>query len=492
MRFEKAQLEIPSFDVYLNPSVHFVLNFAVQLGVEETKLENIRRALEGTLQMVIEKNREGGSEDPIAIEVWESTGKISVQIHNQGVPIFSEEDTKERDNSSLRLVELSKHVQSITVENQGRRGQAITLEVSLGEGAAKKSLNAEDKKNTLPAHKPEDIVVRQLRPEEAPALSQLFYFIYGYNYINEMVYYPEKLADMIRDGRLVSTVAALPDKRLLGHVGLVRWNENPPVYEACLGVVDPRVKAQGLFKRLFHETMNTVKATPMQYCFFDCVTNLDYSQRMVAAYGAADMALFVGCQTKQTQARLEKLGMGADPKDMERYSILYGAIPQGEFPFGKSIELPYNIGENLGFLLEPFNLNWSPAPRFSTLKPLGSYKTQYQPAQLSVNFDFQEPGIKSLAKIVEDWRALLRNGYQYASVDVPVNAPGLGMTYDVLAKNGFFVAGFVPYRNSDKLSFRFQSIAPTKVAFDQIKVFSPSAKRLLEFIQADYERNCVI
>jgi hypothetical protein len=487
----KAQIEIPSFSLYLSPSVHFVLGFAQQLGVEGERLQNLRKALEGALRMVMEKNVEGQCEDPITIEVGEATGKIFVQIHNQGVPIFSEEDTRAKNSSGLRLVELSKLVHHVTIENQGRRGQAITLEVSLGEDAAKKSLQIDD----LPIHaevNPQDIVLRRLEADEAPSLSQLFYFIYGYNYINELVYFPQKIAEMIRDGRLVSTVAALPDGRLLGHVGLLRWNEAPPVFEACLGVVDPRVKSQGLFKRLFHETMNAVQATPMQYCFFDCVTNIDFSQRLVSTYGAVDMALFVGCQTKLTQARLSKLGLGADPKEMERYSILYGALPRQEQPFGAYVELPYNIGENLGFLLEPFNLNWSPSPRFSTLNPGGSYKTLYQPAQLSVNFDFQEPGLKALSKILEDWRSLLRNGYQYAGVDVPVEISGMGMIYDILAKNGFFVGGFIPYRNSDKLAFRFQSIGPTKVAFDQIKVFTPAAKRLLEIIRTDYERNCVI
>ncbi|MEP7168227.1 MAG: DEAD/DEAH box helicase family protein, partial [Bacteroidota bacterium] len=38
-----------------------------------------------------------------------------------------------------------------------------------------------------------EVTIREILPGEEAALSQLFYFVYGYNYINESVYYPEKI-----------------------------------------------------------------------------------------------------------------------------------------------------------------------------------------------------------------------------------------------------------------------------------------------------------
>ena len=235
--------------------------------------------------------------------------------------------------------------------------------------------------------------------------------------------------------------------------------------------------------------MKTVQTLPVQYCFFDFVTNHDYTQRFVARYNPVDMALFIGCQSCETQAKLEKLGIGVDPKQTDRYSLLLSVIPQVKHPFGKSVALPINLGETLGFLLTPLNISWVPAPRFQMLPPDGECQTHLQPAQGAVIFDLIRPGRKALEKILQEWHQLLRNGYQYAAVDICLASPGIGQLYDVLAANGFFVAGFIPYHHSDKLGIRFQSIGPTKLDFNEVIVFSPTAKRLLEIIRNNYERN---
>ena len=127
--------------------------------------------------------------------------------------------------------------------------------------------------------------MRGLAPGEEDALSRLFYLVYGYDYINEFVYYPEKIKAMIEAGDLLPIVAARPNGRLVGHVGLVRRHREPAVYEAAMGAVDPMVKSRGLFGQLFAKTMEVVRQTPMQYCFSDCVTNHAFSQRHVAKFG---------------------------------------------------------------------------------------------------------------------------------------------------------------------------------------------------------------
>ena len=98
-----------------------------------------------------------------------------------------------------------------------------------------------------------------MAPGEEDALSRLFYMVYGYDYINEFVYYPEKIKAMIDSGELHSIVAVRPNGRLVGHVGLTRRKREPPVYEAGMGAVDPMLKSRGLFGRLFSKTMEDIR-----------------------------------------------------------------------------------------------------------------------------------------------------------------------------------------------------------------------------------------
>ena len=172
--------------------------------------------------------------------------------------------------------------------------------------------------------------------------------------------------------------------------------------------------------------------------------------------------------------------------------LLVSVIPRVPRPFGESIILPESIGERFGFLLKPFGLAYSPAPRFQTLPAMGSFTTSTLRAQSAAFFDLSAPGQEAAEDIVEEWRELLRDGFEYAAVEVPLDAPGLGPLYDILSSNGFFAAGFVPYQSSARLGFRFQALGPTKVAFDDIKVATEHGKKLLAAVRKDYEANCLL
>lgn len=482
-----TRIELPSGPAYLLPTLNFVTTFAEQYGMLPEKRAHLRSACEHALTLVMKSNELGKSDSPVAIDIFERDGALVVEILNRGIPIFLNGAKHGAFHD-----EIAPHLDKLSVENLGRQGQTVVLGMTLGEEALKRSLGSSGVSLDPSGGLEGEVTIRELQPGEEAALSQLFYFVYGYNYINEMVYYPEKIKSMIEQGKLISIVGALPSGRLVGHVGLLKWSDEPAVYEPCLGVTDPNLKSRGLFGQIFAKTMGRVAETPMQYCFFDFVTNHDVSQRLVAKFGTCDLSLFVGCQSKATQCKLEKLGLGTDSVEMDRYSLLFSVIPQVKHPFGKDILLPVGLGETLDFLLKPLNLSWSPAPRFQLLPQGGVYQTHFQPAQNAVIFDMVAPGRTAVDKIIKEWHQLLRNGYQYAAIEVPLDAPGIGNLYDILSGEGFFIGGFIPYHNTDRLGFRFQALGPTKVAWDDIKVHTESAKRLLEIIRQSYERNTLL
>lgn len=478
-------LEIPPLQEFLNPALQFILAYAAQLGMEEERREKLRKAAEVAIALVMRNSLEEDPPKAVGLEVLEANGSLVIEILNRGVPLFM----NSKGAAQETFQDVSRLLDQVAIENLGRQGQTFVLGMRLGTEAAKRSIAKQSFQHDEEISSEAEIEIREIRLGEENLLSQLFYFVYGYQYINEFVYYPEKIRALLDEKKLISLVAVLPSGKLVGHVGLLKWNDKPVVYEPCLGVVDPRLKSRGLFSAIFQRTMDLVKEIPMQYCFFDFVTNHDYSQRLVSRFGTVDLALFVGCQSKETQARLEKLGMGEDPKDMDRYSLLYGVIPRVQHPFGREVLLPNNLGELLGFLLKPLNLSWSPAPRFQLLQAQGAYQTQIQPTQSAVIFDLFDPGRVAVENILKEWQEFLRSGYQYAGIEVPLEAPGLGHLYDILCEHGFFIAGFVPYHFSNRLGIRFQSIGHTKVAFDKIKVSTDHGRRLLEIVKGNYERN---
>ena len=459
-------LEVPSHAAATPFVGDFLCSYLTKfelMGLERQKVENDFKEI----LSIVGKN-------PMTLDFWEGDKEVTISILNKGIPLFQE-----------TLQGVLKNKGHIFFDNLGRLGQRINFKIRLSGGSKRK-----DASDICMVETPklEEIEVRLLKEGEETKLSQLFYQVYGYQYINEYVYYPEKLKSMREEGKLVSVIADFRGK-LISHVGLVRLNDTPSVYEAALGVSDPLIKSKGIFRKVFQTLMERVKTVPMLYCVFDCVTNHDFTQKLVSSYGACDLSLFVGCQTNRTQARLEKLGIGKDPKEMDRYTLLYSVLSCVRQPFGSEVVLPDNLGEMLGFLLEPLHLSWVPAPRFSLLAEEGAYMVKDQPEQSSVYFDLWSPGRRALQDVLNHWSVLLRNGYQYAAVDIPLNCSGMAMAHDLLASHGFFISGLLPYHFGDTLACRFQAIGPTKVAFNEIQAFSPTTKRLLEIIQKDYERN---
>ncbi|MBX9767479.1 MAG: hypothetical protein K2X47_09435, partial [Bdellovibrionales bacterium] len=323
-------------------------------------------------------------------------------------------------------------------------------------------------------------------------LTDLFYRVYGYQYINDDVYFPERLAKMIQEKDLESFVALDPDGTLVGHVGLLKKSSTPLVYEAAMGIVDPKCPVRGVFRDLFAEVMKRSQEIPMHYCFFDFVTNHELSQRSVNKYGIVDLAILIGCQRKETQARLAHLGLGEDPEEMDRYSLLCGITPRVKNPFGTKVSVPVAGGELLQSVLKPLGLEWTPRSRFDFLKPHGEFGFTLNEAQNAAYFDLIDPGQLAISEIIEEWKGLLKQGFLYSSVVTPLDFSGLGQVYDQLASAGFFLAGFLPYRFSDRLALVMQSAGPARVDWENIRVYSQGAKELLELVKQDYQRNHII
>lgn len=482
-----AKLEFIPHTSQREPVIDFLKGFLKQMGLPSPN-PSLRDAFDKIFDLVMKSHEEATFKKPMELEVFESAKHIQIQIRNRGLPLFPDAPwAADPWDQHIRktFLSLSTMVDGLTYQNQSREGQVLSLLIEK---------NIDTQPNETKSQSQEDVsyTIRPLKDGEETKLSRLFCSVYGYDYINSYVYEPELLRRMIHEGRLISSVAATSDGRLLGHMGLVRWNTQPRVYEAALGIVDPRIKSKGLFSEIFKANLQTMSELQMDYCLYDFVTNHDYSQRLVHKFGCVEMALFLGNQAPETQARLQDLGMGSDPNQSDRYSLLVGIAPRVPHPFGKEVALPINIGESCDFILKPLGVNWVPTPRFWPLAEGGSYAVQRQKEQKALIVDLFQPGRKALNSILQELPNWLREGIQYIAVDVPITPPGLSHIHDQLSNHGFFKAGFIPYRFSNQLGFRFQFLGPTRISFEEIKLFSPTAQKILSMVKTDYERNLLL
>lgn len=85
---------------------------------------------------------------------------------------------------------------------------------------------------------------RELRVEDAPALTRCLYRCYGWTYPNPDLYFPDRIAAAIESGRRFGQVAVDDTGEIAAHFGAVFMTEG--VIEAGAAVTDPRFRRRGL------------------------------------------------------------------------------------------------------------------------------------------------------------------------------------------------------------------------------------------------------
>lgn len=473
----RSSLNVPVDINYMEPLTVFAESYARQLDLSESQTNNLQKAVSKVLNILIDNSHKDFRRPPIHFEIGRKDNHLVVRFVNHGHPLFLA--------GTVLSHQLSLLADGFSFVNNGRDGQELTFVYELTEEPVSHLTSVD-----LPKESDQrELFYRPIKPSESSHLSQLFYSVYGYNYVQDYVYYPGELSKKIESGELLTFGAFLDDEVMAGHIGLLRKNNDPTVYEAALGVVDPRIKSRGIFKTLFSQVMKHVDDHPMQYCLYDFVTNHDFSQKEVNKYETCALSLHLGCQISETQAKLETLGIGKDSEEMDRYTLLVAVKPKVEQPFGKEVILPINIGEQTEFLLDPLNISWRPAPRFSPLPKTGTYAREINYSQKSIHFELENPAQDLLQPILNEWKHFLRLGFMYASVDIPLTTGGLALIYDFFVSHGFFLSGFVPYRHSNVLALRLQSLGPSRIAIDDLKIYGAQGQQLYQLIKNEYLRS---
>lgn len=458
----------------------FVSGFLNQPEFAEANHNYLKTVLDKLWGSILSNNLDAYTREDLQLTLSSShvNGALLIQadLNNGGRPIIFED----LDDDFLS----EGQQEGFSVSQKIDRGQHISLKLE-SDQPVPKVLEAQPS-----IFEAGELVIRPLEDGEEVEVARLFFDVYGYSYIHSYVYNHLELARKIKGGDLVSFVAVL-DGKIIGHLGIVRHKKDPLILEAALGVVDPRAKAGGVFGKMFKSSIDYIKSQPIQFCIYDFVTNHDYSQKLVAKYGFRELAIDIGSQSPQLQAKMDRLGLGEDSSEMDRYSLLIATESFSENPFGKHVYVPSCLSEIASIVLPPLGLQWHHESRFSPLAKGGQVIKTIHNEQKSIHFTISESGSDALRKVLQDWSHYAKLGFEYASVDVDLGQPGLGQIRDVLASYGFFIGGFVPFNMSRQLGFRFQTVLK-RVAFDHIKIATQTGQQILQLIRQDYEQNKIL
>lgn len=300
--FPNSPQVLPSINAFTRETLR-------QYPFDEATGDKLAECVLAAAKNAIEHAYPTGEQGEIKLSVAEAHGKLEFLIRDDGLPQDVEalerrlHDPQQPAGSHALDWPGLDAVDEIHWIGYGRDGKAIQIikwlhdnHIADDESAA--TLTPFDEE--APLAPPQEYDIRRMRPNEAVQVSQLMYRAYGNTYLNEDVYYPERVAAQDAAGTVISFVAVGNGGEVVGHYALERSVEGP-VVEGGQAVVDPSHRGRGLLDRMKEAALEEAARLELLGWYADAVSVHTRTQQSNISHGGhlACIDLAIAPETQQ-------------------------------------------------------------------------------------------------------------------------------------------------------------------------------------------------
>jgi anti-sigma regulatory factor (Ser/Thr protein kinase) len=324
-----------------------------------------------------------------------------------------------------------------------------------------------------------DYTVRRMTADEAIEVSRSAYKNHGYTFFNEVIYYPERLAEMNAAEEMISAVAVTEDKEFMGHAALVFEDTAARTAEYTFVFVNQAFRNQGCMGRLAQFLLTTPAMRPLVGVYSYSVANHVFTQRGVIKLGFRDCGILLA--TSPTTWKFK----GIDEPGTQRISVVLSFVYL-EQPSPRQIFAPLHHREMIGRILEhigaPHVLASPPQKPPSLAVQASRIDTKVYPLENCAMIKVHDYGSDSVREVRRILRELCLK--QVAAIDLflPLDDPTTCFVTAELEKLGFFFSGIQPeVGRGDALILQYLNNIPFD--YDKVQVFSDLARDLLAYVR---------
>lgn len=228
---------------------------------------------------------------------------IKVVIKDQGIPFDFDkiEKGQEKEKNQPKkpgLLIIKDNVDGMEFHNLGPEGKELQLEKFLHQSspvlAADKPPEKLPEETKTKNHSPIKFTMKVVEPEEAIEVSRLVYKSYGYSYLSDDLYYPERIVNLTDHGHLIPVIALSPENEVAGYCSLQIENTEDNIAEMGQAVVVPEFRGHKCLEQMSEYLLETATKIGLHGLFVQAVTNHPYSQKSSHRFGTKDCALQLG------------------------------------------------------------------------------------------------------------------------------------------------------------------------------------------------------
>ena len=417
----------------------------------------------------------------VDIVIEREPGALCVAIEDRGAP--SSFARGEYPPTVADLVRLG-FADDLVVRTEGRRGNRTEVRKNLRYSSLAEdpqfAAEAEADAPTDPAT--EEIVVRPMTPDDVLGVARLFFRCYGYTaYQASIVYEPDRLAEYVRAGRHLATVAVTSSGRIVGH--LASEVDEPGATTGRIGLlaVDPAYRSRKLSMQLGLPHLTRLIELGFVGQYTEAVTVHERSQKVALASGGHECGVMLAAQ----QPSMDFLGLGGEGAQRRAVMVIFGSfapIPE------RVAHVPQAYADVTRTIYEqavmPRTIRTA-APRDQLeLAERSSFTLQLK-HEASVAFvGVAEYGRDFDDQLLAQIEQLRLNHFEVIQLFLPLSDPATAHFGGGLHEMGLSFTGIYPeYADGDMLVL--QCLNNVEVDPDQIVVASEFGAWLLDFVLAD-------
>lgn len=477
-----AKLKVYGSVNIIPPICSFVRELAVQEGLSETEAKKIELVAEEACLNVIQHALKGSQDRYYEISLENRPGQFVLAIQDEGAPIdWKKVESGEDIGLGMRLIKsYTDRVQFINLGKGGKRLEFIKhFTLPVGHGNA--HIEGTEFEAGAPEMAPMDIPIDFCRVTEADLvpLIRCMYRVYGYTY-KDVVYYPEKMKELMDSGLLVSVIGVTPDGEVVAHQGLKKPEQNAGIAEVTMGVVDPRFRGRRLFERIKEHSFEDVKKEGIFGLFVEMVANHPYSQKANLALGSRETGLMLGYVPPERVFH----GIGGQSEILERTTVVVGYTRLSPEP-QRAVYAPFHhetmirkIYEYGGFTRDiqrarEHDPTLLPVRSIVDVSSINDAKTSFLLVR-SYGQDFEH---LMRARLKE----LCLGRFECIYADLPLGDPATQLFCAVLEEMGFFFSAIMPELHDGDI-LRLQYLNNVTINPPNVVIVSDFASGLLAYI----------
>ncbi|MCF8229009.1 MAG: ATP-binding protein [Bacteroidales bacterium] len=495
MKIEHEKIELVIYNNYdlLAVVIDLAKSLATAMKFEEVDIRKIELGVEEAVGNIIKYAFEEGEREKVKIVFSVESLGLGISVFEKGLPFdpdviaeFSPEKfMQDLSDEGLGMYLLKQYMDEFSFINHGKEGKETRIFKYRHNRDLEQILNEEEKARAVAEREYEQLprgsvkyTIRSLQPEEAVEVSRCAYTSYGYTYVHEAIYYPERVRAMNKSGDLISFVA-LNDENgdIMSHCALER-EEDPFLPQVGVAATKPVYRGQGCLNGLNIALLNEARKRKFTGVFGRGISTHNYSQRSMLKHGLMPSALLVS-------SGKERKYKGIEQKKVQRESVVLQMIYMNEpqehwvYPPAEHREM---IRKIYGFIRGNPEIREIP----QDLKPpeqASVIHLQTNMNSLVADIYIRSFGSDAVPEVARNLKKLCREEILSIYLHLPLADPLTAKLCREFEKLGFFFAGIMPAsENRDRLILQY--LNNYAIDYNYIATACDETQEILDYVRS--------